>query len=174
MMPHPLGLAVLCGLLSGALFMSLLFGLPGMLLVYFAQLPVLFAGLARPDRPSIAAIRAIVGDRADGGHGGGARLRCCTLPACSRSGRLLRRTAQGKTEWFPVGLLLTQLTVLAGPAVLAFTLLGSRPAACPASSNSAPARGPDRLGLLDETAAPSPTSRLAAVIPGFTASCRCS
>ena len=32
-MPHPLGLAVLCGLLSGALFMSLLFGLPGMLLV---------------------------------------------------------------------------------------------------------------------------------------------
>jgi hypothetical protein len=29
-MPHPLGLAVLCGLISGALYMSLLFGLPGM------------------------------------------------------------------------------------------------------------------------------------------------
>jgi hypothetical protein len=38
-MPHPFGIAVLCGLLSAVLFVSLLLGLPGMLLVYFAQLP---------------------------------------------------------------------------------------------------------------------------------------
>jgi hypothetical protein len=61
MMPHPLGLAILCGLISAMLFVSLLFGLPGVLLVYFAQLPVLFAGLTLGLTGSgIAVVGAIV------------------------------------------------------------------------------------------------------------------
>jgi hypothetical protein len=85
---------------------------------------------------------------------------------------LLRRTDQdGRTEWFPVGLLLTQLTVLAGAGVvLAFLLLGSEPGGLPGFIEAHLRTGLSELGLLDE-AAPSPDlARLAAVIPGFTAS----
>lgn len=174
-MPHPLGLAVLCGLLSAMLFVSLLLGLPGMLLVYFAQLPVLFVGLALGlTGSSIAAIGAIVviglmvGMAAALGY---ALLHA--LPALFTVRQaLLRRTAQGKTEWFPVGLLLTQLTVLAGAGVvLAFLLLGSEPGGLPGFIEAHLREGLTELGLLDETASPSPDlARLAAVIPGFTAS----
>ena len=119
-MPHPLGFAVLCGLLSAVLFVSLLLGLPGMLLVYFAQLPVLFAGLTLGlSASAIAVVGADRGDRADAEHGGGARLRPAARaagPVHGPPGAAVARTDQGKTEWFPAGLLLTQLTLLAGPA----------------------------------------------------------
>ena len=174
-MPHPLGLAVLCGLISGVLFMSLLFGLPGMLLVYFAQLPVLFAGLTLGLTGSgIAVIGAIimiglmVGMAAALGY---ALLHA--LPALfTLRQALLRRDDRGQTEWFPIGLLLTQLTVLAGLAVvLAFVLLGGEPGGLPGFIEQHLRAGLIELGLLDQSEQPSPDlARLAAVIPGFTAS----
>jgi hypothetical protein len=170
-MPNPLGLAVLCGLLSGALFMSLLFGLPGMLLVYFAQLPVLFAGLTLGLTGSaIAALGAVVliGLMVSMAAALGYAL-LHALPAVRQA--LLRRTDPGRTEWFPVGLLLTQLTVLAGlGVVLAFVLLGGEPGGLPGFIEAHLRRGLSELGLLDETAPPPDLGRLAAVIPGFTAS----
>ena len=175
MMPHPLGLAVLCGLISAMLFVSLLFGLPGVLLVYFAQLPVLFAGLTLGLTGSaIAVIGAIVvigvmvGMAAALGY---ALLHA--LPALFTVRQaLLRRDDQGRTEWFPIGLLLTQLTVLAGAGVvIAFVLLGSEPGGLPGFIEQHLREGLTELGLLDATAEPSPDlARLAAVIPGFTAS----
>jgi Predicted membrane protein (DUF2232) len=175
-MPHPFGLAVLCGLLSAVLFLSLLLGLPGMLLVYFAQLPVLFAGLALGLTGSgIAAIGAIVviGLVVSMAAALGYAL-LHALPALFTVRQaLLRRTDQGgKTEWFPVGLLLTQLTVLAGAGVvLAFLLLGSEPGGLPGFIEEHLRTGLSELGLLDEATEPSPDlARLAAVIPGFTAS----
>jgi hypothetical protein len=109
------------------------------LLVYFAQLPVLFAGLTLGLTGSgIAALGAIVmiglmvSMAAALGYG-----LLHALPALfTLRQALLRRTDQGRTEWFPVGLLLTQLTVLAGLGVLvAFVLLGFG-VVCPASSRS--------------------------------------
>ena len=173
-MPHPLGIAVLCGLLSAALFVSLLLGLPGMLLVYFAQLPVLFAGLTLGLSASgIAVVGAIVviGLMLSMAAALGYAL-LHALPALFTVRQaLLHRTDQGKTEWFPVGLLLTQLTLLAGAGViLAFLLLGSEPGGLPGFIEAHLREGLTELGLLDE-AAPSPDlARLAAVIPGFTAS----
>ena len=84
---------------------------------------------------------------------------------------LLRRTDQGRTEWFPVGLLLTQLTVLAGLGVLvAFVLLGGRPGGLPGFIEEHLRVGLSEVGLLEGTT-PSPNlARLAAVIPGFAAS----
>jgi hypothetical protein len=174
-MPHPLGLAVLCGLLSAVLFVSLLLGLPGMLLVYFAQLPVLFAGLTLGLTGSgIAAIGAIVviGLMVSMAAALGYAL-LHALPALFTVRQaLLHRTDQGRTEWFPVGLLLTQLTLLAGAGVvLAFLLLGSEPGGLPGFIEAHLREGLTELGLLEEGAAPSPDlARLAAVIPGFTAS----
>jgi hypothetical protein len=173
-MPHPLGIAVLCGLLSAALFVSLLLGLPGMLLVYFAQLPVLFAGLTLGLSASgIAVVGAtvVIGLMLSMAAALGYAL-LHALPALFTVRQaLLHRTDQGKTEWFPAGLLLTQLTLLAGAGViLAFLLLGSEPGGLPGFIEAHLREGLIGLGLLDE-AAPSPDlARLAAVIPGFTAS----
>ena len=174
-MPHPLGLAVLCGLLSAMLFVSLLLGLPGMLLVYFAQLPVLFAGLTLGLTGSgIAAVGAIVviGLMVSVAAALGYAL-LHALPALFTVRQaLLHRTDQGRTEWFPVGTLLTQLTLLAGAGVvLAFLLLGSEPGGLPGFIEAHLREGLTELGVLEEGAAPSPDlARLAAVIPGFTAS----
>jgi hypothetical protein len=174
-MPHPLGIAALCGLISGALFLSLLFGLPGMLLVYFAQLPVLFAGLTLGLTGSgiavigaIAMIGMMVGMAAALGY---ALLHA--LPALFTVRQaLLRRDDRGQTEWFPIGLLLTQLTVLAGiGVVLAFLLLGGEPGGLPGFIEQHLRAGLTELGLLEEGESPSlDLARLAAVIPGFTAS----
>jgi hypothetical protein len=173
-MPHPLGIAVLCGLLSAVLFVSLLLGLPGMLLVYFAQLPVLFAGLTLGLSASgIAVVGAIVviGLMLSMAAALGYAL-LHALPALFTVRQaLLHRTDQGKTEWFPAGLLLTQLTLLAGAGViLAFLLLGSEPGGLPGFIEAHLREGLSALGLLDEAAAAPDLARLAAVIPGFTAS----
>jgi Predicted membrane protein (DUF2232) len=172
-MPHPRGIAVLCGLLSAVLFVSLLLGLPGMLLVYFAQLPVLFAGLTLGLSASgIAVVGAIVviGLMLSMAAALGYAL-LHALPALFTVRQaLLHRTDQGNTEWFPAGLLLTQLTLLAGAGViLAFLLLGSEPGGLPGFIEAHLREGLTALGLLDEAAAPD-LARLAAVIPGFTAS----
>ena len=76
---------------------------------------------------------------------------------------LLRRTDQGRTEWFPVGLLLTQLTVLAGlGVVLAFVLLGGQPGGLPGFIEEHLRQGLSELGLLDEATPPPDLARLAA------------
>ena len=174
MMPHSLGLAVLCGLLSGALFMSLLFGLPGMLLVYFAQLPVLFAGLTLGLTGSgIAALGAIVviGLMVSMAAALGYALLHAVPAVFTVRQALLQRTAGGRTEWFPVGLLLTQLTVLAGLGVVAaFVLLGGQPGGLPGYIEEHLRVGLTDLGLLDEAAPAPDLARLAKLIPGFTAS----
>ena len=173
-MPHPLGVAVLCGLLSAVLFVSLLLGLPGMLLVYFAQLPVLFAGLTLGlSASAIAVVGAVVviGLMLSMAAALGYAL-LHALPALFTVRQaLLYRTDQGKTEWFPAGLLLTQLTLLAGAGViLAFLLLGSEPGGLPGFIEAHLREGLTDLGLLDESSPSPDLARLAAVIPGFTAS----
>ena len=173
-MPHPLGVAVLCGLLSAVLFVSLLLGLPGMLLVYFAQLPVLFAGLTLGlSASAIAVVGAVVviGLMLSMAAALGYAL-LHALPALFTVRQaLLHRTDQGKTEWFPAGLLLTQLTLLAGAGViLAFLLLGSEPGGLPGFIEAHLREGLTDLGLLDESSPSPDLARLAAVIPGFTAS----
>ena len=173
-MPHPLGVAVLCGLLSAVLFVSLLLGLPGMLLVYFAQLPVLFAGLTIGlSASAIAVVGAVVviGLMLSMAAALGYAL-LHALPALFTVRQaLLYRTDQGKTEWFPAGLLLTQLTLLAGAGViLAFLLLGREPGGLPGFIEAHLREGLTDLGLLDESSPSPDLARLAAVIPGFTAS----
>jgi hypothetical protein len=58
-MQQTLGLAVLAGIVSGGLFLCLLTGVPGMvLLAYFVQLPLMFAGLALGLTASMVAVAA--------------------------------------------------------------------------------------------------------------------
>ena len=56
-MQQTLGLAILAGVASSALFLCLLTGVPGMVLfAYFVQLPLMFAGLAMGLTASVVAV----------------------------------------------------------------------------------------------------------------------
>ncbi len=131
-MAQVIGLAVLAGLISSALFLSLSSGLPGMVLAaYFVQLPLLFVGLSLGLAASAIAV-------------GGAILICGLLAGVIGTGlfvlvqavpamvvirqSLLARQANGRLEWYPPGSVLAQLTALAALAITAaFVLLLGRP-----------------------------------------------
>jgi hypothetical protein len=131
-MPQTLGLAVLAGVASSALFLCLLTGVPGMVLfAYFVQLPLMFAGLAMGLTASMVAVAGallingmIVGAVATLIYG-----LVQALPALIVVRQALLSRQQGKDiEWYPPGLLLAQLTCLAGLGIgLAFLLLLDNP-----------------------------------------------
>lgn len=122
-MPHPLVLAALAGLASAGLFLLLVSGVPGVLLfAYFVQLPVIFSGLTLGLTGSVvAALSAVLVNSLIAG------LLASLIYAVLQAGpalflvrqALLSRTGDdGQVEWFPPGLLLAQLTLLAVLAVV--------------------------------------------------------
>jgi hypothetical protein len=174
-MPHPHGLAILSGLISSVLFLGLLFGLPGMLLVYFAQLPVLFSGLTLGLTASAIGVvgAVVVIGMVISAAAALAYALLHALPALFAVRQALLQHQQGeRIEWLPAGLLLTQLTVLAAlGVVLAFVLLLGEPGGLPGFIEGHLHQGLIELGWLD-AAAPMPPelARMAARIPGFAAS----
>jgi hypothetical protein len=131
-MPHPVALAILAGLVSSALFLSVLTGFPGVvLLAYFVQLPLLFVGLTLGLTGSM--IAAATGLLVNGLIAGFATALIYALvqivPALFVVRQaLLSRQDAGRTEWFPPGLLLAQLTALAaGAIIVAFLVFLNEP-----------------------------------------------
>ena len=129
-MPQAIAIAILAGLISGALFLSLLSGLPGMaLLAYFMQLPLLFAGLTLGLTASVIAVASAISV-----SGLIAGLMAALMFALAQAipalvvvrQALLSRRQGTVVEWYPPGPLLAQLAVLAavGIAVAFFLLLG--------------------------------------------------
>jgi hypothetical protein len=131
-MPQTLGLAVLAGVVSSALFLSLLTGVPGMaLFAYFVQLPLLFAGLAMGLTASVVAVAAalVISGLIAGFLATLIYAFVQALPALIvvRQALLSRQDGQA-VEWYPPGLLLAQLTCLAAFAVaVAFLMLLDHP-----------------------------------------------
>lgn len=129
MMSNAVALAVLAGVASAALFLSLSFGLPGtVLLSYFVQLPLLLVGLTLGLTPALiatvsaGAICVLIA-------GGLAALTFAVVVALPvlvlvRQALLNRVGADGTTvEWYPPGPLLAQMTALAAAAlVIAFLM----------------------------------------------------
>ena len=131
-MPQAIGFAVLAGLISSTLFLSLSSGLPGMvLLAYFVQLPLLFVGLSMGLAASMVAAA-------------GASLACGLIAGVVAAAMfalvqaapallvvrqaLLSRQDDGRLEWYPPGLVLAQLTALAAGAIaIAFVLMLGQP-----------------------------------------------
>ncbi len=131
-MPQVIGLAVLAGLISSALFLSLSSGLPGMvLLAYFVQLPLLFAGLSLGLTASMIAVAGaiLVCGLLAGLVGAGIYLLAQALPAIVVIRQtLLARQHNGRLEWYPPGLVLAQLTALAAAAIaVGFLLMLGQP-----------------------------------------------
>ena len=131
-MPQVIGLAVLAGLISSTLFLSLSSGLPGMvLLAYFVQLPLLFIGLSLGLTASVIAVAGaiLVCALLAGLVGAGLFLLVQAVPAMVVIRQsLLARRANGALEWYPPGLVLAQLTALAAVAISAtFVLMLGQP-----------------------------------------------
>jgi Predicted membrane protein (DUF2232) len=131
-MPQTLGLAVLAGVVSSALFLCLLTGVPGMVLfAYFVQLPLMLAGLAMGLTASMVAVASallinglIAGAVATLIYGVIQALPALIVVRQA----LLARQDGGNVEWYPPGLLLAQLTCVAGLGIgLAFLLLLDHP-----------------------------------------------
>jgi hypothetical protein len=131
-MPQVIGLAVLAGLISSTLFLSLSSGLPGMvLLAYFVQLPLLFIGLSLGLAASvIAAVGAlVVCGLLAGLVGAGMFLLVQAIPAVMVIRQtLLARQEDGQLQWYPAGLVLAQLTAFAALGITAtFVVMLSHP-----------------------------------------------
>jgi hypothetical protein len=122
-MPQVIGLAVLAGLISSILFLSLSSGLPGMvLLAYFVQLPLLFIGLSLGLAASVIAIAGafLVCGLLAGLVGAGIYLLVQAIPVIVVIRQaLLARQHDGRLEWYPTGLVLAQLTALAAFGIAA-------------------------------------------------------
>lgn len=132
-MSHAVALAVLAGLISGGLFLSLLTGAPSLLLLaYFVQLPLLFAGLSMGLVGSVIAATSgiLVNGLLAGLLAGLLYAVVQALPAVVvvRQALLARQDSDGTVEWYPPGLILAQLAVLGAVGiVLAFVLLFDQP-----------------------------------------------
>jgi hypothetical protein len=159
-MPQTLGLAVLAGVVSSALFLCLLTGVPGMvLLAYFVQLPLLLAGLAMGLTASMV---AVAGALLINGVIAGAVATMIygviqALPALIvvRQALLARQDGQN-VEWYPPGLLLAQLTCVAGLGIgLAFLLLLDHPGGLQGAIEAFLASALVEMGALEAEAVPS-------------------
>ncbi len=123
-MSNAVALAVLAGVASAALFLSLSSGLPGMVLLsYFVQLPLLLVGLTLGLTPVLIATASAgaIGWLIAGGLAALTFIVIIGLPSLVlvRQALLNRPAADGTTvEWYPPGPLLAQLTALAAAGVL--------------------------------------------------------
>jgi hypothetical protein len=159
-MPQTLGLAVLAGVVSSALFLCLLTGVPGMVLfAYFVQLPLMLAGLAMGLTASVVAVASallinglIVGAVATLIYG-----LVQALPALIVVRQALLSRQQGQdVEWYPPGLLLAQLTCLAGLGIgVAFLLLLDHPGGLQGAIEAFLASALVEMGAIEAEAVPS-------------------
>jgi hypothetical protein len=158
-MPHPIALAVLAGLASSALFLSVLTGFPGVvLLAYFVQLPLLLVGLTLGLTGSV--IAAASGLLVNGLIAGFATALVYALVQIVPTlvvvrQALLSRQDGGQIEWFPPGLLLAQLTALAAGAILiAFVLFLNEPGGLEGAIEAFVTSALQEFGALPEGVAP--------------------
>lgn len=169
-MPHPAALAVLAGLLSSALFVSLLTGFPVVvMLAYFVQLPLVFVGLTSGVAGSVIAgatgvvvVGLIAGLMAAAMYG-----LVQALPAALVARQLLlSRQSDGQVEWYPPGLLLAQLTGFAALALaLAFFVLLGQPGGLQGAIEAFLSAALEGLGQTEE--APAEFGRWLFLFPGF-------
>src|SRR5918996_19194 len=141
-MPQTLGLAVLAGVVSSALFLCLLTGVPGMVLT--ASMVAVASALLINGVIAGAVATMIYGV-------------IQALPALVVARQALLSRQQGQDiEWYPPGLLLAQLTCLAGLGIgLAFLLLLDHPGGLQGAIEAFLASALVEMGAIDAEAVPS-------------------
>lgn len=175
-MPQAIGLVVLAGLISAGLFLALLTGLPGMvLLAYLVQLPLMFIGLTMGLTGSVVAmvVAVLVIGVIAGAVAAVIYAMVQGLPALVvvRQALLRRQTGAG-VEWYPPGLLLAQLTVVAALGIAAaFFLFLGEPGGLYGAIEGFLTTALSDLGALDvEAGVPPELARWVFLFPGLMAS----
>jgi hypothetical protein len=160
-MSQTMGLAVLAGVVSSALFLGLLTGVPGMVLfAYFVQLPLMFAGLVMGLTASVVAVAGalLINGVIAGAVATAIYALVQALPALIVVRQaLLSRQQDEAVEWYPPGLLLAQLTCLAGLGVgLAFLMLLDHPGGLQGAIEEFLRSALVELGAIDVEVVPPP------------------
>jgi hypothetical protein len=159
-MPQTLGFAVLAGVVSAALFLCLLTGVPGMVLfAYFVQLPLMLAGLAMGLTASMVAVASalLINGVIAGAIAALIYGAIQAVPALIVVRQALLSRQQGQdVEWYPPGLLLAQLTCVAGLGIgLAFLLLLDHPGGLQGAIEAFLASALVEMGAIEAEAVPS-------------------
>jgi hypothetical protein len=160
-MPNPVAVAILAGLISSAMFLSLMTGLPGMvMLAYFVQLPLIFAGLTLGVAGSVIAVASglLVTGLVAGMVAAAIYTVVQALPAVFVVRQaLLAREVEGRIEWYPPGLLLAQLAMIATAGlVLAFMVLLGQPGGFKGTVETFVVGALREFGALEPEVHPSP------------------
>lgn len=159
-MPQTLGLAVLAGVVSSTLFLCLLTGVPGMVLfAYFVQLPLMLAGLAMGLTASVVAVASalLINGVIAGAVAALIYGAIQAVPALIVVRQALLSRQQGQDiEWYPPGLLLAQLTCVAGLGIgLAFLMLLDHPGGLQGAIEAFLASALVEMGAIEAEAVPS-------------------
>jgi hypothetical protein len=159
-MPQTLGFAVLAGVVSAALFLCLLTGVPGMVLfAYFVQLPLMLAGLAMGLTASMVAVASalLINGVIAGAIAALIYGAIQAVPALIVVRQALLSRQQGQdVEWYPPGLLLAQLTCVAGLGIgLAFLLLLDHPGGLQGAIEAFLTSALVEMGAIEAEAVPS-------------------
>jgi hypothetical protein len=160
-MPNPVAMSILAGLISSAMFLALMTGLPGMvMLAYFVQLPLLFVGLTLGVAASVIAVASglLVTGMVAGLVVAAIYTVVQAVPAVYVVRQaLLSRTVDGHTEWYPPGLLLAQLALIATAALaLAFMILMGQPGGFRGAIETFVVDALRELGAIEPDVQPSP------------------
>jgi hypothetical protein len=143
------------------LFLCLLTGVPGMVLfAYFVQLPLMFAGLAMGLTASMVAVASalLINGMIAGAVAAAIYAVVQAVPALIVVRQaLLSRQDDGKVEWYPPGLLLAQLTCVAGLGIgLAFLFLLDHPGGLQGAIEAFLTSALVELGAIEVQAVPPP------------------
>jgi len=174
-MPHPIALAALAGLISSGLFLSLLTGLPGMVLfAYFVQLPLFVIGLSLGLASSMIAVAGgvLVSGLIAGAVSAVIYGVVQGLPALFVVRQaLLSRAQDGRVEWYPLGPLLAQLSLIGAAALsLAFLVSLSQPGGLRGAVEALLVGAMREFGVVTpEAAAPAGFDRYLFLFPGLMA-----
>lgn len=172
-MPNPIAVALLAGLISAGLFLSPITGT--VLLAYFVQLPLLFAGFTLGLTGSVVAVASgvLVCGLIASVVAAVIYALVQALPALFvvRQALLARTAEDGSAEWYPPGLLLAQLTAFAAFAVtFAFLGLWGEPGGLKGALEGMVVTALQEFGMLEAGAPPPPEfGRFLFLVPGVIA-----
>src|SRR6266849_4203285 len=146
-------IAVACGGVGGCLYLSVMLGTPGaLILVYMTQLPLFLAGLWLGVGAALfAAVNA------------------APVVLLVRQALLARRRSDGTLVWYPSGLLTAWLTVLALAGIAAALLLLGGPRGLQSALHGIVGQALDRLARRPLPNRDQVAEALAMVIPGVIA-----
>ncbi|MBV8737990.1 MAG: DUF2232 domain-containing protein [Alphaproteobacteria bacterium] len=166
-----LGAGALLGAIGACLYLSILTGSPGaLILAYLAQLPFFAAGLWFGVRAAVSAgvVASVILFAAGGATatGGFAALYAAPVVVLVRQALLARQAPDGTIKWYPAGLLSAWLTGLGLIMLGAIILVLGGPTGIETFLNDRLGEAIQRLGIESGSSGEALTKTLALVMPG--------